>query len=672
MLEAGWLQGILGWVNAHPQWSVALVFLICLLESTFILGLIVPGAFLLFGIGALVSAGGLNVYAILAAGFLGSALGDNLSFWLGRIWRDELKNWGPLRRHAGMIERGEAFFHQHGGKSIMIGRMVGALRPVIPTVAGIAGMSPLSFLAINAFIQIPWLLLYMAPGMLVGASMNLLEEIGTHLLLLLVVTGTSLWALLWLSRRIFIFVSLHAESLTLRVLDWSRHHRRLGLLGPNLADPELPEAPALAGLALLLIFLTWATSFALWQHGDAAPSAMDAVAYHLFQRLHAPGSDTLALVLMQLGNWMVYAPMGGVVLLMLLVRRRWFAALHWMAAVGFGALVALGHDLLVAVPEPIAHYRNTTPHGLLDSFQSGHLIRSTVIYGFLAMLVATGRNPLVRWLCYATAITLTVLIGVARLYLGAQWLSDALLALTVGWIWVGLLTLGYRRHLAKPLPTGILLFVAIGALISALSYQLEHKLSVEREMYLGKAAPDRRLADWPDEDFNALPAYRSDLAEHERYPLNLQWRGDLAEIRAQLLAQGFKDRRDPKLTDVLQWLNAKATFAELALLPQTHDGRREKLLLSYTISNTEGWVLRLWRTHSVSEGQPVWVGTIARYRIKPSLGITRRPRLVGDYQGGLRFLRSRLPLSETERHPAAQASRKWTGDVLILNPGWEP
>lgn len=670
MLDAAWLQGLLNWISAHPEWSIALVFVICLLESLFILGLIIPGAFLLFGVGALVSAGGLNAYAVLVAGFLGSVVGDNLSFWLGRIWRDEIKNWRPLRKYAGFMQRGEDFFRSHGGKSILIGRMVGALRSVIPTIAGIAGMSPLTFFLINAVIQIPWLLLYVAPGMIFGASMHLLEDVGTQLLTLMAVTGGSLFVLIWLARRLFLFISRHAEDLGNRLLDWSQHHRRLGLLGPNLANPALPETPALVVLGAMLLLFSWLGSSVLWQIGGTGPAGFDTVTYHLFQRLHAPWSDALSLVLVRLGSWSVYAPMAATVLVVLLVRRHWLSAAHWAAAVVFGALLALGREALVAIPDPLVHFRNVPAADGLGALQSGHLIRSTVIYGFFAAIVATGLSAGWRWLVYVSALLLITLIGLARVYLGAQWLSDALFALTLGGLWVGALTLGYRRHLrSSRVHTAPLLVLALASIAITMAFQ-QPRMDTDRAHYLASPPVSRALAGWPDDAYALLPAYRSDLAEHQRFPLNLQWRAPKDEIRARLAAAGFRDRRDPALTEFVQWLNPDATFDELGLLPQTHGGRRERLLFSLPINDRDGWVLRLWDAHATNDGEPVWVGTIARYRVNKSLGIFHRPRLFGDYRAGARLLATLFPEHQFERHPDARTQRAWSGELLLLNPGW--
>ena len=58
------LQAILDWVTLHPVLAGLVVFLIALLESLIVIGLLIPGAFLLFGAGALIATGNLPLVLV--------------------------------------------------------------------------------------------------------------------------------------------------------------------------------------------------------------------------------------------------------------------------------------------------------------------------------------------------------------------------------------------------------------------------------------------------------------------------------------------------------------------------------------------------------------------------------------------------------------------------------
>jgi membrane protein DedA with SNARE-associated domain len=59
------LQNLLDWIALHPYAFSAVVFVVALMESLLILGLLIPGAALLFGVGALMATGSLPVPSIL-------------------------------------------------------------------------------------------------------------------------------------------------------------------------------------------------------------------------------------------------------------------------------------------------------------------------------------------------------------------------------------------------------------------------------------------------------------------------------------------------------------------------------------------------------------------------------------------------------------------------------
>jgi len=100
------------------------------------------------------------------------------------------------------------------------------------------------------------------------------------------------------------------------------------------------------------------------------------------------------------------------------------------------------------------------------AFPSGHTTKATAIYGMLAALLAA-TTP--RWgrkvAAWTAALLLAGLVGLARLYLGASWLTDVLGALTLGAAWLFVLlaasrtmsalhrqTAATRSHLLQDLP----------------------------------------------------------------------------------------------------------------------------------------------------------------------------------------------------------------------------
>lgn len=78
------INALIGWITQHPHWAYATVFFAALTESLALVGLFVPGALIMFGLGAVVAIGSLNLWATLAWATAGAITGDAGSYWLWR------------------------------------------------------------------------------------------------------------------------------------------------------------------------------------------------------------------------------------------------------------------------------------------------------------------------------------------------------------------------------------------------------------------------------------------------------------------------------------------------------------------------------------------------------------------------------------------------------------
>lgn len=187
------LAGLLDWVSAHAAWAGPLVFLVALTESLALVGLIMPGAFLMFGFGALIGSGQLDYWPIVLWAIAGAIVGDGLSYLLGRWFGPRIWAWPLFRRHSQLLQRSVDFFQRHGGKSIVFGRFVGPLRPVMPMVAGMMGMPASRFLLINCLSGIVWAPAYLLPGQVLVASVSLAATVASRLSLLILLVLALLW-----------------------------------------------------------------------------------------------------------------------------------------------------------------------------------------------------------------------------------------------------------------------------------------------------------------------------------------------------------------------------------------------------------------------------------------------------------------------------------------------
>jgi undecaprenyl-diphosphatase len=68
------------------------------------------------------------------------------------------------------LEKGEYFFEKYGLLSIVIGRFLGPIRPIMPLAAGTMHMPAIQFYSVNFLSAIAWAPAYILPGFIAGSA----------------------------------------------------------------------------------------------------------------------------------------------------------------------------------------------------------------------------------------------------------------------------------------------------------------------------------------------------------------------------------------------------------------------------------------------------------------------------------------------------------------------
>ncbi|MEZ5543283.1 MAG: phosphatase PAP2 family protein [Pseudomonadota bacterium] len=667
------LQTSLTWIAQHPHAFNAVVFLVALMESLVVLGLLIPGAALLFGAGALIATGALPLHPILIWTILGAAIGDIISFLLGRHYHQRLRVIWPFRRYPALVNRGVDFFVDHGGKGVFMARFIGPLRPIVPAIAGMLNMAPGRFLLIDSLACLLWAPVYILPGMVFGASLGLAAEVAGRLVVLLVVIAALAWGGVWLIGTLIRLLQPHATHTLEQALEWSRRHPRIRPLAGSLLDPDHPEARGLAVLSVLFFITLWLLLLISRQvlHGHAL-EGIDAYVYQGLHNLRTPWADAIMLFFTRLGDRLVLALIIAGSCLWLFWRGNSKAALHWLAVYSCTGLLTWILKISTHITRPVAYDGSY-------SFPSSHTSMSVAVYGFLALLVARELPQTRRWLPYFSAGVLIVTISLSRLYLGAHWLSDVLAGLSLGIFWVALIGIAYDRHPAPPLRTRPLLVTGLLLLIAAASWQT--RLSdIDNE--LAHYTPPNSIQrisgrTWRTSGWETAPAFRIDLEGRNEQPLNFQWAGTLQSLQQALTRTGWHPAPALSPLTAMRWLAPAPAIDELPVLPEVNDGRHQQLLLlgPAGADPRQRTVLRLWPSHMqlLDSGYPVWAGKVSTLYLEDGLPLITYLRSATDYTAPLQLLESALHqnphISTLLRNRVASVPGiQWQGEVLL---GWE-
>lgn len=629
-----WLDALIAWVNANPTWAGVLVFLVAFSESLAIVGMIVPGVVMMFAAGALIGANVVDFWMIFWWAVAGAILGDGLSFFIGHYYRDRLRAVWPFRNYSELLDQGVLFFNRWGGKSVAIGRFFGPVRAVVPLVAGMLKMPTGRYLAANIISSFGWAIAYLLPGIAIGASLELASEVAFHLVVLLISLVILLWLILWVLHRLFLFVQPLAHQWLQGLLAFSRGDTLPRRIAAALADPTHPEAKGLslmAAMIVLSVFFLALVSTALF--GGTGFGIVDRLVHEYSGSLHAPMVDSVMVLVTTLGDGWFLSWLSFSVMVLLVIQHR-PTAWHWLAAVGYAAAVPwlLKNGLQVARP----------PNAISDgwSFPSAHALYSSVIYGFLAVLLATRLQPEKRWLVYAVSIVLVALIGFSRLYLGVHWFSDVLAGWLLGFLWVAVLGLAWRHHQhprlqLQPLIGGILLCVGL-MLAWHLSTRHEERVAHYQQ---SEVMAQEVIAFEAWQQGAPLPLWRQTLTSREDITLRVAISPSMASH--ELAKHGWRTTKILGTSAFLRYLSTSVSEQELPPLPKVYAGNLPVLQMTKMI-NGKRQTLRLWKTAFQLGSCPVLVGHLLEEEVGSLLGLMRVIRSHASTQAAAQSEISRL------------------------------
>ena len=178
-------------VAAYHVWVYVILFLIIFCETGLVVTPFLPGDSLLFALGALAAVdqtGTLNVALLWLMLMFAAIAGNETNFRIGRAI-------GP-RAFSGQfrwlkkeyMDRTQAFYEKHGGKTIVLSRFIPIIRTFAPFVAGVGDMKRTRFAAYNFAGGFLWVTSFIWGGYLFGNVPVIKNNFGVVTILIIVIS----------------------------------------------------------------------------------------------------------------------------------------------------------------------------------------------------------------------------------------------------------------------------------------------------------------------------------------------------------------------------------------------------------------------------------------------------------------------------------------------------
>ena len=448
---SGFVDGLLG---LSSPWGYLLVGLLASLEAAAFIGLVVPGeTAMVFG-GVLASSGHAGLVPMMIVASIGAVAGDSIGYAIGRHFGGPMRR-SRLGRRIGdqRWQRAEDYVQRRGGAAVFFGRFVTVVRALVPTIAGVTRMPYKTFLPYNVAGGVLWACGFVFVGYLAGDSYRRVEHIvgpaGLLLGAFVVVTGVVVIAARWISGhpeqiRGWVHRIVH-QPLVARIRD--RYAAQLAFLADRLRPGQ--------ALGLVLTIQLTVLAGLGWLFGSVLQEVVrnekvvqiDEPVMRFFTDHREVWLTRVMEAVTWLGSVTVLGPLVLVVGLVAHRRSRSWRPL-WQLVVTLGGAVLLSDLVKVLVAKPRPPTADALVHASGYSFPSGHATQATAtLIGAALVLAALTPSWPRRVTLVTVAVTLAVLVGVTRVYLGVHAPTDVLGGWALGGLWLTFILAAYRMTL---------------------------------------------------------------------------------------------------------------------------------------------------------------------------------------------------------------------------------
>ncbi|MDT0181437.1 DedA family protein [Microbacterium sp. ARD31] len=188
--------------SVDPVLRTVLAGLAIMLETSVLIGLIVPGDTIVIVAGTAV-ASPLEGVVLGVSVVLGALIGESIGFWLGRLLGPAIRR-SRLGRRIGEANwvRSERYLRRRGGPAIFLSRFLPVLHSLVPLTVGMSGFPYRRFLAWTLPACTLWAVLYVSVAAAAAGTYRELSETLHSAGYIFVAIIAAFLVLIWLSKKV--------------------------------------------------------------------------------------------------------------------------------------------------------------------------------------------------------------------------------------------------------------------------------------------------------------------------------------------------------------------------------------------------------------------------------------------------------------------------------------
>jgi membrane-associated protein len=175
-------------ISTYGEVTYGILFGIIFIETGLVFTPFLPGDSLLFAAGAFSALGSLNIFILIPLLVVAAIAGDTLNYWIGHFFGEKMIANPKIPIQKEHIDKTQAFFAKHGGKTIILARFVPIVRTFAPFVAGVGKMHYGQFISYNIIGGITWVVLFTLAGFFFGNMPSVKENFSLVIMVIIVIS----------------------------------------------------------------------------------------------------------------------------------------------------------------------------------------------------------------------------------------------------------------------------------------------------------------------------------------------------------------------------------------------------------------------------------------------------------------------------------------------------